>query len=111
LKENAQFIEQNRVDLCASIQYSLVEMLLIKLKEAVKDSGVNEIAIAGGVSANSGLRNTLTDLAAEKGWNLHIPKFEYCTDNAAMIAMAAHYKYLKGEFSSLDVTPLAKMKL
>jgi N6-L-threonylcarbamoyladenine synthase len=111
LKENAQFIEQNRVDLCASIQYSLVEMLLIKLKEAVKESGVNEIAIAGGVSANSGLRNTLTDLAAEKGWNLYIPKFEYCTDNAAMIAMAAHYKYLKGEFSSLDVTPLAKMKL
>lgn len=110
LKENAQFIEQNRVDLCASIQYSLVEMLLIKLKEAVKESGVNEIAIAGGVSANSGLRNTLTDLAAEKGWNLYIPKFEYCTDNAAMIAMAAHYKYLKGEFSSLDVTPLAKMK-
>lgn len=111
LKENAQFIEQNRADLCASIQYSLVEMLLIKLKEAVKQFGVNEIAIAGGVSANSGLRNTLTDLAAKKGWNLYIPKFEYCTDNAAMIAMAAHYKYLKGEFSSLDVTPLAKMKL
>jgi N6-L-threonylcarbamoyladenine synthase len=86
-------------------------MLLIKLKEAVKQFGVNEIAIAGGVSANSGLRNTLTDLAAKKGWNLYIPKFEYCTDNAAMIAMAAHYKYLKGEFSSLDVTPLAKMKL
>jgi N6-L-threonylcarbamoyladenine synthase len=111
LKENVQFIEQNRADLCASIQYSLVEMLLIKLKEAVKQFGVNEIAIAGGVSANSGLRNTLTDLAAKKGWNLYIPKFEYCTDNAAMIAMAAHYKYLKGEFSSLDVTPLAKMKL
>lgn len=111
LKENAQFIEENRADLCASIQHSLVEMLLIKLKEAVKQFGVNEIAIAGGVSANSGLRNTLTDLAAKKGWNLYIPKFEYCTDNAAMIAMAAHYKYLKGEFSSLDVTPLAKMKL
>jgi N6-L-threonylcarbamoyladenine synthase len=111
LKENPKFIEENLADLCASIQYSLVEMLLIKLKAAVKQYGVKEIAIAGGVSANSGLRNTLTQLAAQKGWNLYIPKFEYCTDNAAMIAMAAHYKYLKGEFSSMDVTPLAKMKI
>lgn len=111
LKENPNFIEENLADLCASIQYSLVEMLLIKLKAAVKQYGVKEIAIAGGVSANSGLRDTLTQLAAQKGWNLYIPKFEYCTDNAAMIAMAAHYKYLKGEFSSMDVTPLAKMKI
>jgi N6-L-threonylcarbamoyladenine synthase len=86
-------------------------MLLIKLKEAVKQHGVKEIAIAGGVSANSGLRTTLSELARRKGWNLYIPKFEYCTDNAAMIAMAAHYKYLKGEFVGMDVTPLAKMKL
>ncbi|MEP0714102.1 tRNA (adenosine(37)-N6)-threonylcarbamoyltransferase complex transferase subunit TsaD [Algoriphagus sp.] len=111
LKENPKFIEENLADLCASIQYSLVEMLLIKLKAAVKKYGVKEIAIAGGVSANSGLRDTLTLLAAQKGWNLYIPKFEYCTDNAAMIAMAAHYKYLKGEFSTMDVTPLAKMKI
>jgi N6-L-threonylcarbamoyladenine synthase len=111
LKENPNFIDENLVDLCASIQYSLIEMLLIKLKAAVKEFEVKEIAIAGGVSANSGLRGTLSDLASKKGWNLYIPKFEYCTDNAAMIAMAAHYKYLKGEFSSLDVTPLAKMKL
>ena len=111
LKENPKFIEENLADLCASIQYSLVEMLLIKLKVAVKQYGVKEIAIAGGVSANSGLRETLTQLAVQKGWNLYIPKFEYCTDNAAMIAMAAHYKYLKGEFSSMDVTPLAKMKI
>jgi len=111
LKENPKFIEDTLADLCASIQYSLVEMLLIKLKAAVKEYGVKEIAIAGGVSANSGLRETLTELAAQKGWNLYIPKFEYCTDNAAMIAMAAHYKYLKGEFSSMDVAPLAKMKI
>lgn len=111
LKENPKFIEDNLADLCASIQYSLVEMLLIKLKAAVKQYGVKEVAIAGGVSANSGLRDTLTQLAAQKGWNLYIPKFEYCTDNAAMIAMAAHYKYLKGEFSSMDVAPLAKMKI
>ncbi len=111
LQANPQFIEQNLPDLCASVQYSLIEMLLIKLKDAVKQYGVKEIAIAGGVSANSGLRNTLKELAAKKGWNLYVPKFEYCTDNAAMIAMAAHYKYLKGEFSSMDVTPLAKMKI
>lgn len=111
LQINPNFIEENLHDLCASIQYSLIEMLLIKLKEAVKQYGVKEIAIAGGVSANSGLRNTLTELAAKRNWNLYIPKFEYCTDNAAMIAMAAHFKYLKGEFTSLDVTPLAKMKL
>lgn len=111
LKENSQFIEENLPDLCASIQYSLIEMLLIKLKDAVKQYGVKEIAIAGGVSANSGLRKTLRELAEKKGWNLYVPKFEYCTDNAAMIAMAAHFKYLKGEFSSMDVTPLAKMKI
>ncbi|MCE7053384.1 tRNA (adenosine(37)-N6)-threonylcarbamoyltransferase complex transferase subunit TsaD [Algoriphagus sp. AGSA1] len=111
LKENPGFIDENLADLCASIQYSLVEMLLIKLKAAVKKYGVKEVAIAGGVSANTGLRDALTQLAEKKGWNLYIPKFEYCTDNAAMIAMAAHYKYLKGEFSSMDVTPLAKMKI
>ena len=111
LQTNPEFITENLTDLCASIQYTLVEMLLIKLKEAVKQYGVTEIAIAGGVSANSGLRNTLAEQARRTGWNLYVPKFEYCTDNAAMIAMAAHYKYLQGEFVGLDVTPLAKMKL
>ncbi|WP_111672346.1 tRNA (adenosine(37)-N6)-threonylcarbamoyltransferase complex transferase subunit TsaD [Algoriphagus litoralis] len=111
LKENPNFITENLADLCASIQYTLVEMLLIKLKEAVKQYGVKEIAIAGGVSANSGLRETLAALARRKGWNLYVPKFEYCTDNAAMIAMAAFYKYQRNEFVGLDVTPLAKMKL
>jgi N6-L-threonylcarbamoyladenine synthase len=111
LQTNPDFITENLPDLCASIQYTLVEMLLIKLKEAVKQYHVTEIAIAGGVSANSVLRNTLTELARRKNWKLYVPKFEYCTDNAAMIAMAAHYKYLQGEFVGLDVAPLAKMKL
>lgn len=111
LKENPKFIEENLADLCASVQFSLVEMLVIKLTMAIKEYGVTEIAIAGGVSANSGLRDTLSILAAQKGWTLYVPKFEYCTDNAAMIAIAAHYKYLKGEFASMDVTPLAKMKI
>lgn len=111
LKTNPNFIVENLEDLCASIQYSLIQMLLIKLKLAVKEHQVKNVAIAGGVSANSGLREALGQLANEKNWNLFVPKFEYCTDNAAMIAMAAHYKYLKGEFSSLEVTPLAKMKL
>ncbi|MEN2281514.1 tRNA (adenosine(37)-N6)-threonylcarbamoyltransferase complex transferase subunit TsaD [Algoriphagus sp. SE2] len=111
LKENPKFIEENLADLSASIQWTLIEMLQIKLKEAVKQYGVKEVAIAGGVSANSGLRNTLDELAAKEGWNLYIPKFEYCTDNAGMIAMAAYYKYLAKEFSTFDVTPLAKMKI
>ena len=111
IQNQPDFIKENMSDLCASIQYSLIEMLLIKLKLAVKQYGVKEVAIAGGVSANSGLRDTLSDLAKKRGWNLYIPKFEYCTDNAAMIAMAAHFKYQEGEFASMDVTPLAKMKI
>lgn len=111
LEINPDFIKENLFDLCASIQYSLIEMLLIKLNKAMTKYGVNQVAIAGGVSANSGLRKTLENLSKEKKWNLFVPKFEYCTDNAAMIAMAAHYKYLRSDFSSMDVTPLAKMKL
>lgn len=110
LQEDPQFIEKNLPDLCASIQATLIEMLLIKLKEAMKQYQLKSVAIAGGVSANSGLRLALSELSRRKGWNLFVPKFEYCTDNAGMIAMAAYYKYLKGEFSSMDVTPLAKMK-
>lgn len=110
LAKDPDFIEKNLADLCASIQYTLIEMLLVKLKEAVKQTGVKEIAIAGGVSANSGLRAALDELSKKRGWKLFVPKFEYCTDNAAMIAMAAHYKYLKGEFAGLDIAPLAKMK-
>jgi N6-L-threonylcarbamoyladenine synthase len=110
LEENPNFITENRADLCASIQYTLVEMLLIKLKEAMKQYGITEVAIAGGVSANSGLRAALSALSQRKGWTLYVPDFEYCTDNAAMIAMAAHFKYLRGDFVGYDIAPLAKMK-
>jgi N6-L-threonylcarbamoyladenine synthase len=111
LEENPNFITENLPDLCASIQHTLVEMLLIKLKEAMKQVGVTEVAIAGGVSANSGLRSALATLAQRKGWKLYVPEFEYCTDNAAMIAMAAHYKYLRKDFVGYDLVPLAKLKL
>jgi N6-L-threonylcarbamoyladenine synthase len=110
LAENPNFITENLADLCASIQYTLVEMLLIKLKAAMKEYGITEVAIAGGVSANSGLRAALSALSQRKGWTLYVPEFEYCTDNAAMIAMAAHFKYLRGEFVGYDIAPLAKMK-
>jgi N6-L-threonylcarbamoyladenine synthase len=110
LAENPNFITENLADLCASIQYTLVEMLLIKLKAAMKEYGITEVAIAGGVSANSGLRGALSALSQRKGWTLYVPEFEYCTDNAAMIAMAAHFKYLRGEFVGYDIAPLAKMK-
>ena len=110
LAEHPNFITDNLADLCASIQHTLVEMLLIKLKEAMKQTGATEVAIAGGVSANSGLRAALSALSQRKGWTLYVPEFEYCTDNAAMIAMAAHFKYLRGEFVGYDIAPLAKMK-
>lgn len=110
-KKDENFVEKNLNDICASIQHHLVTMLLKRLEQASVQTGITEIAIAGGVSANSGLRNSLQQLALKKSWNVYIPKFEYCTDNAAMIAMAAHYKYLKGEFAHLDVAPLARMPI
>jgi N6-L-threonylcarbamoyladenine synthase len=108
-KKDPDFVSKNLPDICASLQHSLVTMLLTRLRQASDQTGIREIAIAGGVAANSGLRDALGLLAKERGWNVFIPKFEYCTDNAAMIAMAAHVKYLKGEFTGIDVTPLARM--
>src|SRR5690606_39158062 len=108
-KKDPDFVSKNLPDICASLQHSLVTMLLTRLRQASDQTGIREIAIAGGVAANSGLRDALGLLAKERGWNVFIPKFEYCTDNAAMIAMAAHFKYLKGEFTGIDVTPLARM--
>jgi len=110
-KKNPDFVQQNLNDICASIQYTLVEILMKKLRRAVKETGITEITIAGGVSANRGLRETLQKEAVEKGWKVYIPAFEYCTDNAAMIAMAAHYKYQAGEFTGWDVSPEARMVL
>lgn len=111
LKENPQFIDQNLADICASLQYTLIKTLMQKLKKAAKQYKIKTIAIAGGVSANTGLRNELKLLSKELGWNVFIPKTEYCTDNAAMIAMAAHFKYQKSQFCSLDVSPDARMKI
>jgi N6-L-threonylcarbamoyladenine synthase len=111
LKENPNFIQENMEDICASVQYTLIKTLIQKLKKAAKQFHIHNIAIAGGVSANSGLRRTLQKEAAKQGWQVFIPKMEYCTDNAAMVAMAAHYIYQKGLFCGLDISPLAKMKI
>lgn len=108
-KKDPDFVVKNLADICASLQHTLVSMLLSKLAQASAETGIREIAIAGGVSANAGLRTRLRELATEKHWNVFIPAFEYCTDNAAMIAMAAHFKFLKRDFTRLDVTPLARM--
>ena len=109
VKKDADFISKNLADICASLQHHLINMLLSRLTRASDQTGIKEIAIAGGVSANSGLRRELNNLGKSKGWNIFIPAFEYCTDNAAMIAIAAHYKYLSKDFTTLDVTPLARM--
>jgi N6-L-threonylcarbamoyladenine synthase len=109
-KENPDFIAENLKDICASIQFSIVRILMDKLKKAVKQTGINQIAIAGGVSANSGIRNALIDAEKRYGWNCFIPKFEYTTDNAAMIAIAGHYKYLEEDFSDYSITAQARYK-
>jgi N6-L-threonylcarbamoyladenine synthase len=109
--KDPNFVENNLFDICASLQHHLVKMLLDRVAEASEQTGIKEVAIAGGVSANSGLRNSLQQLAKTKNWKVYIPAFEYCTDNAAMIAMAAHFKFLQGEFCALDVSPLARMPL
>ncbi|MBB2143868.1 tRNA (adenosine(37)-N6)-threonylcarbamoyltransferase complex transferase subunit TsaD [Pedobacter sp. LMG 31464] len=108
-KENPSFVEQNLADICASVQYSIVNILLNKLKKAAKQYDIKEIAIAGGVSANSGLRNTLSDMKDSLGWNVYIPAFQYCTDNAGMIAIAGYQKFLAGDFVGQDVSPMARM--
>jgi len=110
VRENPAFIQENMEDICASIQYTLVNILLKKLKKAAKETGIKEIAIAGGVSANSGLRNALLALGEQLDWKVYIPEFEYCTDNAAMIAMAAYYKYLANDFCDQTVSPMARME-
>ena len=110
-KKNPNFIDENLHDICASIQAQLVKMLIKRVEQASKQTGIRQVAIAGGVSANSGLRKKLLETGDRLGWQVFIPAFEYCTDNAGMIAMAAHYKFLKGEFCALDVAPLARMPL
>ena len=111
LKENPNFIEENKADLCASLQKTVIDTLINKLKKAAKDLKITEIAVAGGVSANSGLREALLDLGRRHRWKVHIPPFAYTTDNAAMVAQAGYYRYLKGDFCPIDATPYAKTKI
>lgn len=111
IRGNENFIEDNKADLCASLQHTIIEILLSKLKRAAKETGIREITVAGGVSANSGLRNALKENADKFGWNLLIPKFEYTMDNAAMIAITGYYKYLQKEFVGQNVVPFARTQL
>ncbi|MFA7379650.1 MAG: tRNA (adenosine(37)-N6)-threonylcarbamoyltransferase complex transferase subunit TsaD [Bacteroidia bacterium] len=107
-KQPEGFIAQHLADLCASVQYTIIKQLMLKLKKAVKDTGITHVAIAGGVSANSGLRKALQDEGNTMGWTVYIPAFQYCTDNAGMIAMAAYFKYLANDFADQTVSPSAR---
>ncbi|MBC7554176.1 MAG: tRNA (adenosine(37)-N6)-threonylcarbamoyltransferase complex transferase subunit TsaD [Taibaiella sp.] len=104
-KLNPNFIDDNLADICASAQYAIVSMLMKKLVKASIDYNIQHVGIAGGVSANSGLRNAISEAGKVNGWKVYIPKFEYCTDNAAMIGIAGYYKYLAGEFTDLTISP------
>lgn len=107
-KQEPGFIEQNLHDLCASVQHTIINILLKKVKKAVQETGVKQVCIAGGVSANSGLRTALQELGVKHKWQTFIPKFEYCTDNAAMIAITAYYKYQASQFTGLEASPSAR---
>ncbi len=109
LKHDPDFIEKNKANLAASVQSTIINILAAKLIKAAEKTGIREIAIAGGVSANSGLRNKMLEFQKTKGWNVYLPAFQYSTDNAAMIAVAGYYKYLKKDFSKLDVAPYSRI--
>lgn len=111
VKINPKFIEENLNDICASIQYTIIEILMDKLKNAAKKTGIKHIAIAGGVSANSEIRNRLQLAEKHFGWTTYIPKFEYTTDNAAMIAITGYLKYLKNDYSNVAITAKARLKV
>jgi N6-L-threonylcarbamoyladenine synthase len=108
IKKDEEFIQNNLADVCASVQKTIVRILLNKLKKASLQTGITDICLAGGVSANSGLRSGLATMGKQYSWNVFIPAFEYCTDNAAMIAITAYYKYLAGDFSDLSVSATAR---
>lgn len=107
IKENPNFVEENMADICASVQHTIVQILMDKLKKAVEQTKITQIAIGGGVSANSGIRNAILH-QQQFGWKTFIPRFEYCTDNAAMIGIAGYFKFLKNEFSEMSVTAQAR---
>jgi N6-L-threonylcarbamoyladenine synthase len=109
LKEDPGFIEKNKQDLCASLQATVVDILMDKLLKASKDLQIKEVAVAGGVSANTGLRDAFHNYARRYGWKIHIPPFAFTTDNAAMVAISGYYKYLKQEFCSMDAVPFSRV--
>jgi len=108
-EENPNFITEHLADICASVQHTIVEILMSKLKKAVKETGIKQVAIGGGVSANSGIRNALTALGQQYGWQTFVPKFQYCTDNAAMIGIVGYHKFLEGNFVAQEVTAQARL--
>lgn len=108
--KNPDFISENLADICASIQFTIVDYLMDKLKNAIKHTGIKEIAIGGGVSANSGIRKALKDAEQKYGWKTHVPKLEFCTDNAAMIAIVGELKYKEGDFADSNIVASARMK-
>lgn len=110
VKDNPNFVEENLADICASIQHTIINILMDKLKLAVKETGVKQIAIGGGVSANSGIRNTLKEAEKKYGWQTYVPKFEYTTDNAAMIGIVGYYSLLENKISDTDVVSKARIE-
>jgi len=108
LKETPDFIEKHQSDLCASIQYAIVSVLMDKLSKAVKQTGIKQVVIAGGVSANSGLRNAMLKMQETQGWTVFLPEFQFTTDNAAMIAIAGYYKFLRKEFAVQSAVPYSR---
>ena len=110
LKEDKDFIDKNKADICASIQHSIIEILMEKLVLASKKTGINHVAVAGGVSANSGLRKGLAEEGLKNNWHIYIPEVKYSTDNAAMIALTGYYKFLQGDFGSIADAPFARIK-
>ena len=111
LKDEPDFIEHHKTDLAASLEKTIVDILMDKLRKVVKDTGITEVAVAGGVSANNGLRNAFREHAAKYGWKIYIPKFGYTTDNAAMIAITGYYKYLDKDFCSIDKPAYSRVAL
>ena len=107
-KLDPEFAEKNMKDICASVQYTIINMLMGKLKKAARELNIRHVGIAGGVSANSGLRKAMIEAGDKHGWQVYIPKFEYCTENAAMIGITGYHKYLKGDFSDMTVSPSAR---
>jgi N6-L-threonylcarbamoyladenine synthase len=109
--QNPDFVQDHLADICASVQHTIVRILIRKVRKAAELTGIKEVAIAGGVSANSGLRAALASEGSKRHWNTYIPAFQYCTDNAGMIAIAGHFKFLKGQFAPLDLPPVARWEM